>query len=220
MADIIIVEDNEEIGTMLADFLEGEGYDTYLSPSGEEALDIYREEGARLLILDVNLPGMDGFAVLNRIREESNIPILVVSARDSREDKLNGIMSGADDYIEKPFDVDILIAKVKGIFKRRYSSDEITAGNIRLDKKSRRAYMDNREIILNVKEYELLAYLMENRGRAVGKDELFNSIWGSGSESETQTLTVHIKWLREKIEHNPKKPERILTVWGVGYRFE
>jgi len=220
MADIIIVEDNEEIGGLLSDFLEADGYDTYLALTGEEALEVYEQEGAKLVILDIMLPGMDGFAVCSKIREHANTPIIIVSAKEGKEDKLNGLMLGADDYIEKPYDIDILLAKIAGIFKRRYSTEEIVDGNIRLDKVGRRLYVDGREVIVRTKELDLLLYLMENKGKVIPKEELFNKIWGFDSDSELQTLTVHIKWLREKLERDPKKPERILTVWGVGYRFE
>ncbi|MCM1158200.1 MAG: response regulator transcription factor [Bacteroidales bacterium] len=220
MADIIIVEDNEEIGGLLADFLEAEGYDTYLALSGEEALELYAEEDAKLVILDIMLPGIDGFAVCSRIRERANTPIIIVSAKEDKEDKLNGLLLGADDYIEKPYDIDILLAKVNGIFKRRYSTEEIVEGNIRLDKVGRHLYVEEQEVPVTVKEMDLMIYLMENKGKVLSKEELFHSIWGFDSDSEPQTLTVHIKWLREKIEKNPKEPEHIKTVWGIGYRFE
>lgn len=220
MADIIIVEDNEEIGGLLSDFLTAEGYDTYLALTGEEALAVYEEDGAKLIVLDIMLPGMDGFAVCSKIRENSNTPIIIVSAKDSKEDKLNGLMLGADDYIEKPYDIDILLAKIAGIFKRRYSTNDLVDGNIRLDKVGRHLYVDGKEISVTAKELDLLLYMMENKGKVLPKEELFNKIWGFDSKSEPQTVTVHIKWLREKLEKDPKKPERIQTVWGVGYRFE
>ena len=219
MADIIVVEDNEEIGGLLQDFLIAEGYDVYLAVTGEEALDVYKADGAKLFILDIMLPGIDGFAVCRKIREKDNTPIIIVSAKDAKEDKLNGIMLGADDYIEKPYDIDILMAKIKGIFARRYSTDEVCCGDIRLDKESRKVTKAGKEVSLNVKEFALLLYLMENTDKVITKDELFNKIWGFDSDSEPQTLTVHIKWLREKLEDNPKKPEHIQTVWGVGYKF-
>lgn len=220
MADIIVVEDNEEIGELLADFLEAEGYDTYLAASGEEALEIYRDEGAKLIVLDIMLPGMDGFAVCQQIREKQNTPIIIVSARNTKEDQLNGLLLGADDYIEKPYDIDILLAKIKGIFMRRYFSSELVDGAIRLDKESRRVWLGEQEVVMTNKEFELLLCFMENKGIVMSKEELFYKIWGFASESEPQTLTVHMKWLRKKLEKNPKKPERFLTVWGVGYRFE
>ncbi len=219
MADIIVVEDNEEIGGLLQDFLIAEGYDAYLAVTGEEGLEVFESEGAKLFILDIMLPGMDGFAVCSKIREKDNTPIIIVSAKDSKEDKLNGILLGADDYIEKPYDIDILLAKVQGIFKRRYSTDEIICGDIKLDKIGHRVYKNGEEKSLNAKEYALLLYLMENKDKVISKDELFNKIWGFDSDSEPQTLTVHIKWLREKLEDDPKKPVHIQTVWGVGYRF-
>lgn len=219
MADIIVVEDNEEIGGLLQDFLIAEGYDAYLAMTGEEGLEVFESEGAKLFILDIMLPGMDGFAVCSKIREKDNTPIIIVSAKDSKEDKLNGILLGADDYIEKPYDIDILLAKVQGIFKRRYSTDEIICGDIKLDKIGHRVYKNGEEKSLNAKEYALILYLMENKDKVISKDELFNKIWGFDSDSEPQTLTVHIKWLREKLEDDPKKPVHIQTVWGVGYRF-
>ena len=219
MADIIVVEDNEEIGGLLQDFLIAEGYDAYLAVTGEEGLEVFESEGAKLFILDIMLPGIDGFAVCSKIREKDNTPIIIVSAKDSKEDKLNGILLGADDYIEKPYDIDILLAKVQGIFKRRYSTDEIVCGDVKLDKIGHRVYKNGEEKSLNAKEYALLLYLMENQDKVISKDELFNKIWGFDSDSEPQTLTVHIKWLREKLENDPKKPDHIQTVWGVGYRF-
>lgn len=220
MADIIVVEDDKEIGELLMDFLVAEGYDTYLASTGEEALEIYEDEGAKLILLDIMLPGMDGLAVLGSIREMGNAPVIIVSAKNAKEDKLDGLNLGADDYVEKPYDIDILLAKIKGIFKRRYSSDNLIDGNITIDKIAHKIYLDGNEVAVTVKEYELLVYLMENKGKVIKKEELFNAIWGFDSESEPQTLTVHIKFLREKFEDDPKNPKRILTVWGVGYRFE
>lgn len=220
MIDILVVEDNEEIGGLLSDFLEAEDYDVYLAVSGEEALELYEAEGARLVILDIMLPGIDGFGVCRKIREKDNTPILIVSAKGEKEDKLNGFLIGADDYIEKPYDIDILLAKINSIFKRRYASDEIVCGNIKCDKVSRQVYLNGELVMLNVKEYSLLLYLMENQGKVLSKEELFGKIWGFDSDSEIQTLTVHMNRLRDKLEEDPKKPEHFITVWGVGYRFE
>ncbi len=220
MIDILLIEDNEEIGGLVVDFLIAEGYDCYLALDGEEGLAVYEDEGAKLILLDVTLPGIDGFVVCKRIRDKQNTPIIIISAKGSKEDKLNGLLLGADDYIEKPFDIDILLAKIDGIFKRRYDSDEIVEGNIRLDKKGRRLYLDDVFIETTVKEFDLLLYMMENKGKVLSKEELFTKIWGLHSESELQTLTVHIKWLREKLERDSKNPVHIQTVWGVGYRFD
>ena len=220
MADIIVVEDNEEIGTLLSDFLKAEGYDTYLEVSGEEALAVYEDEGAKLVVLDIMLPGMDGFAICSRIREKDNTPVIIVSAKGTKEDKLNGLMLGADDYMEKPYDIDILLAKINGIFKRRYGADELTDGDIRLNRSARTAFFRDEPLMLTGKEFDLLCYLIENKGKVLSKEQIFNEIWGNDSESELQTLTVHIKRLREKLKDGSGGQERIATVWGVGYRYE
>ncbi|MBP3922740.1 MAG: response regulator transcription factor [Ruminiclostridium sp.] len=220
MTDILIVEDNKELATLLCDFLRGENYTVKVAETGEKALSLYESNGTRLIVLDIMLPGIDGFAVCKKIREESNTPILIVSAKNEKDDKLTGLTLGADDYIEKPYDIDIMLAKISGIFKRRYAVDEIIDGDIRINKASRNVYKNDIEIEMTAKEYELLVLLMENKGKALTKEYLFNQIWGSDSFSEQQTLTVHIKWLRQKIEDDAKNPKRILTVWGVGYRYE
>ncbi len=219
MTDILIVEDDKEISGLLCDFLRMENYMVSVAESGEKALQLYEKYGARLVVLDIMLNGLDGFGVCTKIREQSNTPIIIVSARISKEDKLNGLVLGADDYIEKPYDIDIMLAKIKGIFKRRYAVDEIIDGDIRLNKASKNAYKNGIPVEMTAKEFELLELLMENKGKALNKDYIFNQIWGSDSFSEQQTLTVHIRWLRQKFEKDPKNPERIQTVWGVGYKF-
>ncbi|MDE6979985.1 MAG: response regulator transcription factor, partial [Lachnospiraceae bacterium] len=218
MTDILIVEDNRELANLLCDFLRMENYTVSVAATGEKALFLYETYGAKLVVLDIMLPGLDGFSICKKIRETGNTPILIVSAKITKDDKLKGLFLGADDYIEKPYDIDILLAKIKGIFKRRYSLDTIKDGSLTLNKESRTAEKDGVKIDLTGKEYELLLLLMENRGKALKKEFLFHQVWGSDSFSELQTLTVHIKWLRQKTEANPKQPEQILTVWGVGYK--
>ena len=220
MTDILIVEDNREIAELLRDFLRAENYTVSLAETGEKALSLYEKYGARLVVLDIMLPGIDGFEVCRKIREQENTPILIVSAKDSKEDKLNGLILGADDYIEKPYDIDILLAKISGIFKRRYQSDTVVSGDLILDKINRQVTKDGSPLQMTAKEFDLLLYMVENKGQALSKELLFNKIWGFDSFSEQQTLTVHIKWLREKIEEDTKNPKHILTVWGVGYRYE
>lgn len=220
MTDILIIEDNKEITDILCDFLKMEGYSVKVCNTGEMGIAFFEQENARLVILDIMLPGMDGFLVCKKIREHSNTPVLIISAKAEKEDKLNGLILGADDYIEKPCDIDILIAKIQGIFKRRYQNSELTAGDIRLDKQRRIVYRKGKMITMTIKEFDLLQFFMENSGKTLSKELIFNKIWGFDSFSEPQTLTVHIKWLREKIEEQPKTPRHILTVWGVGYRFE
>jgi DNA-binding response OmpR family regulator len=219
MVDILIVEDNKELADLLCDFLQAEGYIVSAVDSGEKALALYERYGAKLLVLDIMLPGIDGFGVCTKIREQSNTPILIVSAKTGKDDKLSGLILGADDYIEKPYDIDILMAKIHGIFKRRYSHDELRDGNLRLDRVNRTAFKDDVPLTLTAKEFDLLFLLMENKGKPLTKEYLFSQVWGSDSFSELQTLTVHIKWLRQKIEDDPKDPQKILTVWGKGYRY-
>ncbi len=220
MTDILIVEDEKELAGLLCDFLRGENYTVSIAETGEKALSLYEKYGARLVVLDVMLPGMDGFAVCKKIREESNTPILIVSAKTGKEDKLNGLVLGADDYIEKPYDIDIMLAKIDGIFKRRYAVDELIDGDLKINKITRTVYKNDTPIDMTAKEFDLLLLLMENKGKSLSKEYLFNQIWGSDSFSEQQTLTVHIKWLRQKIEDDAKNPKHILTVWGVGYKYE
>lgn len=220
MTDILIVEDNKELADLLCDFLRGENYTVSVAGTGEKALSLYEKYGARLVVLDIMLPGMDGFAVCKKIREDSNTPILIVSAKTDKEDKLNGLILGADDYIEKPYDIDIMLAKIAGIFKRRYAVNEVICGDIKINKVSRTVYKNDVQIEMTAKEFDLLVLLIENKGKALTKEFLFNQIWGSDSFSEQQTLTVHIKWLRQKIEDDPKNPKHIQTVWGVGYKYE
>lgn len=220
MIDILIVEDNKELLQLLTDFLRADGYTVSTADTGEKALSLFEKYGARLVLLDINLPGIDGFAVCDAIRKNSNTPVIMLTARVTKEDKLNGLILGADDYIEKPYDIDILLAKIKGIFRRRFAEDKITEGELTLNLVTQTVTKNDNTIDMTSKEFELLKMLIENKGQTLTKDKLFNSIWGIDSESETQTLTVHIKWLREKIENDPKNPVHIMTVWGKGYRWE
>ena len=220
MLDILIVEDNKEIAGLLDDFLTRENYVVSIAENGEKALRIFEMYGAKLVVLDVNLPGIDGFSVCSKIRESANTPIIIASARTDKSDQLKGLELGADDYIEKPYDIDILLAKIRGIFKRKYETAELHEGDLVLNTANQSLRLNDEDIPITGKEFELLKFLIENKGTTMKKEYLFNTIWGSDSESEPQTLNVHINSLRKKIEHDPKKPVHSVTVWGVGYRFE
>ncbi len=220
MLDIIIVEDNEEIGQLLCDFLRKENYAVTVCTTGEKALEVFEKYGCKLFVLDIMLPGIDGISVCSKIRESSNAHIMIASAKSDKETKLQSLMIGADDYIDKPYDIDILLAKIKGIFKRKYAQDEIIEGDIKLGIANQTLEVNGEKKVITEKEFELLRILIENKNITLKKDYLFNNVWGYDSESEMQTLTVHIKWLREKIEEDPKNPKHIITVWGTGYRFE
>ena len=220
MTDVLVVEDNKEISSLLADFLRAENYIVTVVDNGEKALSVFERYGARLVLLDIMLPGLDGFAVCEKIRKTSDTPILILSAKVDKDDKLNGLLLGADDYIEKPYDIDILLAKIKGIFKRKYAIDEIVCGDLTINKIEKTVFKNGKLLDLRAREFDLLLLMVENKGKTLSKEYIFNQIWGSDSESEQQTLTVHIKWLREKIEDDQKKPTHILTVWGTGYKYE
>lgn len=224
MKDILLVEDKKELAELIKAFLEQGGYQVYCVTQGEEAIDYLKRQGVKLIILDIMLPGIDGFAVCHKIREQQNIPILIMSARSDKSDQLKGYELGADDYMEKPVDPDILLAKVNVLLKRSNKKQQeekvLTSGEITIQQDSRKVYLKGKMIELTVKEYELLLLFITNTGKTLHKEYVFGHIWGMNSDSEYQTLTVHIKMLRSKIEENPKEPERIKTVWGVGYRYE
>ena len=219
MTDILIVEDDKELAALLTDFLRDEGYTVSTVDSGERVIQLFDRYGARLVVLDINLPDVNGFAVCSKLRENAETPILIVSARTDKADKLIGFDLGADDYIEKPYDIDILIAKIKGIFKRRYQRSILSADGVILNLENKTAEIDGKPIELPAKEFDLLTLLIENQGKALKKEYLFNTVWGSDSESELQTLHVHINRLRQKLGDDPKNAKRLLTVWGVGYKF-
>lgn len=219
MTDILIVEDDKELADLLTDFLREEGYVVSRVNSGERAVHLFERYGARLVVLDINLPDMNGFAICSKLRENTDTPILIVSSRTGREDKLNGYELGADDYIEKPYDIDVLIAKIKGIFKRRYQHDILSADGVTLNLADRTAVIDGKPVELPSKEFDLLALLIENQGKVLKKSYLFGTVWGNDSDSELQTLHVHVNRIRQKLGDDPKNAKRLLTIWGVGYKF-
>ncbi|OPX46302.1 sensory transduction protein regX3 [Ruminiclostridium hungatei] len=224
MVDLLIIEDNPELGTILCDFLARDGYSLYLAKSGEEGMEFIRENTVRLVLLDVMLPGMDGFGVCQLIRAQGNIPIIIISARVDKRDKIAGLELGADDYVEKPFDIDVLSAKIAAQIRRNYEfkdkSRVLSDGDITIDLNATAVYFRNKPLVMTVKEYELMLLFLNNKGKTLRKEWLFDKVWGTDSFSEPSTLTVHINKLREKIEATPKNPKKIITVWGVGYKYE
>lgn len=224
MKDVLIIEDNMEIAELVHDFLIKDGYSCENCISGEAGLKFLRDHSARIVLLDIMLPGIDGFSVCDEIYRRMKIPLIIISARSGKDDKLTGLKLGADDYIEKPFDIDILRAKIAALYRRHYSEDNfgnrISAGKLRIHKDARTASFDNNSLELNPKEFDLLCYLAEHSGKAISKETLMDAVWGGGCFSEPSTLTVHIKRLRDKIEPDSKNPRHILTIWGVGYKYE
>ncbi len=224
MVDLLLVEDNVELAALICTFLKKDGFSIINVDSGEKALEFLEKDTAKLVLLDIMLPGIDGFTVCSCIRKNHNTPIIIMSAKVDKEDKMNGFTLGADDYIEKPVDVDILSAKVTALMKRNYELKEkrtiINSGAISINKSANEVYLGKKLLNMTSKEFELLLLLVENPGKTLRKDYIFNKIWGADSFSEDQTLTVHIKMLRDKIEEDPRKPKRIVTLWGVGYKYE
>lgn len=223
MYDILLVEDNVEFAQLLQAFLNKEGFSLYHVENGEDALLWLSTHTIKILLLDIMLPGMDGFAVCQSVRQQGDVPILILSAKTQKEDKLKSFDIGADDYIEKPIDIEVLIAKIRSLYTRIYGHRKqpyVQSGGLRVQEDARKVYIHDELIELNVKEYELLLLFVKNPGKTMHKEFLFNYIWGSDSESEMQTLTVHVQMLRNKIEEDAKHPKRIQTVWGIGYRYE
>lgn len=224
MVDLLLVEDNIELADLINTFLSRDGYTLFHAKSGEEAMAFLENNLVKLVLLDIMLPGMDGFTVCTYLREKSNIPIIIMSAKVNKEDKINGFNLGADDYVEKPIDIDVLTAKINAVMRRNYQLKDkrtlLVSGDISIDKNRREVYLKGETLNLTIKEYELLLLLVESPNKTLRKEYLFNKIWGLDSFSESQTLTVHIKTLRDKIEDDPKKPKRIITLWGVGYKYE
>ena len=224
MVDILLVEDNKELSNLMGRFLVKKGYSIFCAGSGEAAEEFLKKDEARLVLLDIMLPGIDGFSVCSHIRKNKNVPIIILSAMADKDAKMSGFELGADDYMEKPVDIDILLAKTAALFKRFYDVGENTAvlksGAIEINQDTMEVFYQGKKISLTIKEYDLLLLLVQNEGKTLSKEYLFNEVWGRDSFSENQTLTVHIKMLRDKVEEDSKKPKRIHTVWGVGYRYE
>ncbi|HBZ02597.1 MAG TPA: DNA-binding response regulator [Lachnospiraceae bacterium] len=223
MTDILVIEDNEELGTLISDFLHSEGYLVEWRTNAEEGLELLRQSSFKLLLLDVMLPKMDGYEALQEIRRSQNLPVLMMSARIDDQSKILGLKVGADDYIEKPFSVDVLGFKIKAIMRRAYDMTEerqiLTYDDITMDVNTRTVYKNGQEIHLKGKEFDLLEYMMKHPNQVIRKEKLFDEVWGYGCYSEQGSLNVHIRWLREKLENNPKEPKLIQTVWRVGYKF-
>ena len=229
MKKILIVEDDPSIANLQKDYLELSGFSVKIVNSGNEGLQALKEETYDLVILDIMLPGADGFQVLQTIREKEDIPVLLVSARSEELYKIKGLGLGADDYITKPFSSGELVARVnahlnkyermKERFGKANEPSVIRVRGLEIDKDSRRVFVNGKEVFLAHKEFDLLLFLLQNANRVFSKDELFERIWGMDALGDASTVTVHIARIREKIEDNPSKPQYIGTVWGSGYRF-
>lgn len=224
MNQILLVEDEKELAKVTKDYFNKKGYEIKIINDGKEALNYLMINKVKLLVLDIMLPGIDGLTICEEVRKKSNIPIIIISAKTGEDARIIGIELGADDYLEKPYSIRELFVRVKSQLRRSYQlnieTEKLVDGALTIDTIARKAYINDEPLSLALKEFELLKILVQNKGRAMSKEKLFNMVWGEESFSEFSTLTVHINKLREKIEKNPKKPKSIVTVWGVGYRFE
>jgi DNA-binding response OmpR family regulator len=224
---ILVVDDEIDIVDFIGDYLTGEGYEVIKAYDGVEALNKMRQNLPDLVVLDIMLPGLDGFEVCKQIRADSTIPILMVTAKDTDVDKIVGLEIGADDYIPKPFNPRELVARVKAILRRTYRQDYqphsqtviLEYKDLSIDTQRRRVTIENRLLELTVKEFDLLLFLMQNPGHVYSRDHLLDSVWGQDSFVGARTVDVHIRRLREQIETDASQPQYIKTVWGVGYKF-
>jgi len=232
MKRILIVEDDISIANLQKDYLELEGFRVDIVDNGTAALKFLERESVDLVILDIMLPGLDGFGVLRTIREDEAIPVLLVSAREEELYKIKGLDLGADDYITKPFSPAELVARVKAHLarydrmKERFvgqsavnKSNRLHVRGLTIDKDARQVFVNGKEVVLAQKEFDLLLFLLQNANRVFSKEELFERVWGMDALGDASTVTVHIARIREKLEDNPSKPQYIGTVWGVGYKF-
>lgn len=221
MKDILIIEDNEELGKLVSDFLKREELSTVLCSDAEKGLEMLEREQFRLVLLDVMLPGKNGFETCRIIRRDSSMPVLMMSARTDDGSKITGYDTGADDYIEKPFSIPVLTAKIKSLLRRTVQPEQQTLSShgITLNLSSRKVLIGGEDAGITGKSFDVLHALMKHEGEIMNKDRLFDEIWGSDCFSEPSTLNVHIRWLREKLEEDPKNPVLIRTVWRVGYIF-
>ena len=228
MSKILIIEDEVAIADLEKDYLELSGFEVAMEHAGDTGLARALAEEFDLIVLDLMLPGIDGFEVCRQIREKKDIPVIMVSAKKDDIDKIHGLGLGADDYMTKPFSPSELVARVKAHMSRynrlvntnQKLNDVIEVRGIRIDKTARRVYIDGEEKNFTTKEFDLLTFLAENPNHVFTKEELFREIWDMDSVGDIATVTVHIKKIREKIEGSSSKPQYIETIWGVGYRFK
>lgn len=228
MVKILVVEDEETLLHNLTDKLRAEGFTVVTANEGESGLQKIRAEVPDLIILDIMLPGLDGLSICRMVRHDANtshIPIIMLTARGTEVDKIVGLESGADDYIVKPFGLGEFLARVRAVLRRIegrpvVQQDELQSEDLRVNLTGRRVFKGEEEIKLSNKEFDLLAELMRNRSAVLSRDLILTKVWGYDYFVDKRTVDVHIRWLREKIEDDPSNPKRIVTVRGVGYRFE
>jgi len=226
---VLVVEDEPNLLAALKYTLEREGYDALSADNGETGLRIAREKSPDIVILDVMLPALDGFEICRLLRRESSVPIIMLTARGEEMDRVVGLELGADDYVTKPFSMRELLARVRNTLRRSASAaagggaaraEVVVSGNLAIDLAGHTATLNGEPLDMKPREFALIAHLASNRGRAFTRDQILERLWGHDYIGDSRTVDVHVRWLREKIEPNPSKPSRIVTIRGVGYRFD
>ena len=225
MTRLLVVEDEESFSEALSFMLTREGFEVDVAATGPDALARYDRSGADLVLLDVMLPGLSGTEVCRALRQRSNVPVIMLTARDSEIDKVVGLEIGADDYVTKPFSSRELVARIRAVLRRRVDSEELLpptleAGSVRMDVDRHTVTVDGQSVALPLKEFELLELLLRNAGRVLTRGQLIDRVWGSDYVGDTKTLDVHVKRLRGRIEADPAEPKHLVTVRGLGYKFE
>jgi two-component system response regulator RegX3 len=225
MAKVLVVEDEQSLREALVFFLEKEGHEVSVAVDGEEAIRVFENSGAEIILLDLMLPKIDGNQVCKQIRQSSNVPIIMLTAKDSEIDKIVGLEIGADDYITKPYSTRELLARIKAVLRRKVEpsitvESVLIAGELRLDSDRHVVTLNGNPLTLPLKEFELLELLMENVNRVLTRGQIIDRVWGSNYFGDTKTLDVHIKRLRSKVEEDPARPKYIQTVRGLGYKLE
>ena len=225
MTRVLVVEDEESFSDALSYMLRREGYEVEVAGTGTEALQVFDRSGADLVLLDLMLPGLSGTEVCRELRNRSHVPIIMVTARDSEVDKVVGLELGADDYVTKPFSSRELVARIRAVLRRGAEPEElllnvVEAGPVRMDVERHVVTADGHAIALPLKEFDLLELLLRNAGRVLTRGQLIDRVWGADYVGDTKTLDVHVKRLRAKIEPDPGNPKYLVTVRGLGYKFE
>ena len=223
---ILVVEDEESFSDALGYMLRKEGFEVALAANGPDAVNEFERNGADLVLLDLMLPGLSGLEVCRQLRQRSDVPVIMLTAKDAEVDKVVGLEIGADDYVTKPFSARELLARIRAVLRRHGVEGEESAGavlqgaRVRMDVERHVVTVDGENVALPLKEFELLEFLLRNIGRVLTRTQLIDRVWGSDSVGDTKTLDVHVKRLRAKIEPDPAHPRHLLTVRGLGYKFE
>lgn len=221
---ILIIDDDEDLSFIISDMLEDYGYQVTCAKTSEQAFELLTENAYHLILLDINLPDSTGFEICKELRRVSTVPVIFASARTSETDRITGFDIGGDDYLPKPYSMKELLSRVNALIRRTYGFHEeekiVQFGDVTVNITARTVIRNGESVSLSLREFDLLAYLCEHKNTAIPKERLMSEVWGAFSNAEPSTLTVHIRWLREKLEANPAKPEYIKTVFKVGYMLE